>query len=115
MALYQGPFLGKHADLNWALPLRERLRSKFLQHLVQRGKNLFEAKEFEAAVVVLEKGLNVDPLAEEFYRNLMLCYQALGRRAEAIGVYQRCQKTLRAVLGVSPAPETVALYQSSHR
>ena len=115
IALYQGPFLGKHADLSWALLLRERLRSKFLRHLVQWSRGLFEAKEFEAAVVVLEKGLNVDPLAEEFYRDLMLCYQALGRRAEATGVYQRCQKILGAVLGVSPAPETVALYQSFHR
>ena len=113
IALYQGPFLGKHADLSWALLLRERLRSKFLRHLVQWSRGLFEAKEFEAAVVVLEKGLNVDPLAEEFYRDLMLCYQALGRRAEATGVYQRCQKILGAVLGVSPA--TVALYQSFHR
>src|SRR5256885_11887118 len=109
MALYQGPFLGKHADLNWALPLRERLRSKFLQHLVQRGKNLFEAKEFEAAVVVLEKGLNVDPLAEEFYRNLMLCYQALGRRAGGIGGCQRCQDNPRARLGVSPPARTPCL------
>jgi DNA-binding SARP family transcriptional activator len=115
MALYQGPFLGKHADLSWAMPLRERLRSKFLRHLIESGRSLFEAGELESAVAVFEKGLNVDPLAEEFYSNLMRCYQALNRRAEAMGVYQRCQKTLGAILGVYPAAETVALYQALQR
>jgi DNA-binding SARP family transcriptional activator len=45
----------------------------------------------------------------------MLCYQALDRRAEAIGVYRRCEKTLAATLGVSPAPAIVALYQTLQR
>jgi LuxR family transcriptional regulator, maltose regulon positive regulatory protein len=112
LALYQGPFLGKDAEFAWALPLRERLRTKFTRHLSQWGASLLKAKEFELAITILEKGINVDPLAEEFYRNLMLCYQALSRRAEAIGVYQRCQKILAATLGVSPAPETIALYRT---
>ena len=115
LALYQGPFLGKDAELAWALPLRERLRTKFLRSLTHWGRGLLEAKEFEPAITILEKGLNVDPLAEEFYRNLMLCYQGLSRRAEAIGVYRRCQKALAAALGVSPAPETIALYQTLQR
>lgn len=115
LALYQGPFLGQDAEFVWALPLRERLRTKFLRCLTQWGRRLLEAKEFELAIVILEKGINVDPLAEEFYRSLMLCYQALSRRAEAIGVYQRCQKTLAAAAGVSPAPETTALFQALQR
>lgn len=115
LALYQGPFLGKDAEFAWALPLRERLRTKFLRSLTQWGRKLIEAEEFELAIVIMEKGINVDPLAEEFYRSLMLCYQALSRRAEAIGVYQRCQKALAATAGVSPAPETIALYQALQR
>ena len=112
MALYQGPFLGKQVDASWALPLRERLRTKYLRHLVQWGRGLLRASEFEQAILAFERGLEVDELAEEFYRNLMRCYQALGRRAEAIGAYQRCQKTLAAVLGIAPAKETEALYQT---
>jgi DNA-binding SARP family transcriptional activator len=113
-ALYQGPFLGKHVDLPWALPMRERLRVKFMRHLAERGRALFDARQFDAAVALFEKGLSVDPLAEEFYRQLMACYQALDLRAEAIGVYRRCEKTLAATLGLSPAAKTVALYQSLH-
>src|SRR5204862_314379 len=97
--------------LSWAIPLRERLRTKFMRHLAERGRALSEAGEFGAAVALFEKGLNADPLAEEFYRQLMVCYQALDLRAEAIGVYRRCEKTLAATLGVAPGTKTVALYQ----
>src|SRR6185503_7077124 len=98
-------------DLSWAIPLRERLRTKFMRHLADRGRAMCEAGDFASAVALFEKGLSADPLAEEFYRHLMVCYQALDLRAEAIGVYKRCEKTLAATLGMSPAPKTVALYQ----
>ena len=110
-ALYQGPFLGPDTDLVWALPLRERLGARFVRHLAERGRELCEAEQFEAAIALFEKGLSADPLAEELYRNLMLCYQALDRRAEAIGIYRRCEKTLAATAGLSPAAKTVALYR----
>ena len=112
IALYQGPFLGNQNEAPWALPPRERLRTKFLRHLVQGGRSLLQAGACEQAILVFEKGLEVDELAEECYRHLMRCYQRLDRRAEAISVYQRCRKTLAAVLGISPAPETEALYQT---
>jgi LuxR family transcriptional regulator, maltose regulon positive regulatory protein len=115
LALYQGPFLGKDVDLPCAIPLRERLRAKFLRYLIQRSQDLLGAGDFKPAIAVLEKGLNVDPLAEDCYHTLMLCYQALNRRAEAIGVYRRCEKTLTATLGVSPAPQIVALYRTLQR
>src|SRR5262249_38352373 len=98
-------------DLAWAVPLRERLRTRFMRYMAERGRALFEARQFDAAIALFEKGVNADPLAEDFYRQLMLCYQALDLRAEAIGVYRRCEKTLAAVLGVAPAAKTVALYQ----
>ena len=110
--LYQGAFLGRHVDLSWAIPMRERLRVKFMRHLAERGHALFEAGEVAAAVALFERGLGVDPLAEEFYRQLMVCYQALDRRSEAIGVYRRCEKVLAASLGVSPAAKTLALYRA---
>jgi DNA-binding SARP family transcriptional activator len=110
--LYQGSFLARQLDLSWAIPMRERLRVKFMRHLADRGHALFEAGEVRAAVSLFEQGLGVDPLAEEFYRQLMVCYQALDRRSEAIGVYQRCEKVLAASLGVSPAAKTLALYRS---
>ena len=70
---------------------------------------------FAAAIAILEKGLEIDPLAEAFYSGLMQCHVALGQRAEAIGVYRRCQKMLAAGLGVAPGGKTVSLYQSLKR
>jgi DNA-binding SARP family transcriptional activator len=112
VALYQGSFLARHVDLSWAIPLRERLRVKFLRHLAERGHALFEAGDVSAAVALFEQGLSADPLAEEFYRQLMVCYQALDRRSEAIGVYRRCEKVLAASLGVAPAAKTLELYRT---
>jgi DNA-binding SARP family transcriptional activator len=114
LALYQGPFLGEQAEAGWAIPLRERLHARYVRHVAERGRALLAAGEYSAAIAALERGLNVDPLAEELYQALMLCYQALDRRAEAIKVYQRCEKTLAASLGVAPGGKTVALYQSLH-
>jgi DNA-binding SARP family transcriptional activator len=53
----------------------------------------------------------VDELAEELYRRLIMCYQRLDRKAEALSVYNRCKKTLSSALGIEPSPETQALYQ----
>ena len=49
--------------------------------------------------------------AESFCRRLMICQAQLGRRAEALAVYQRCRRVLLTHLGISPAAETQNLYQ----
>jgi DNA-binding SARP family transcriptional activator len=41
-----------------------------------------------------------------------VCYQRLGRLAEGIEVYNRCRKTLAAVLDISPSRETTAIYDA---
>jgi len=55
--------------------------------------------------------LIADNQAEGFYRNLMICYEQLGRRAEALETYNRCRKTLHGVHGVEPSSETKAVYE----
>jgi LuxR family maltose regulon positive regulatory protein len=112
MELYEGPFLADHADLDWAWPMRERLRSAFVPRLLRHGRQLTEARQLERAMAVFEKAIAVDPLAEEGYRALMRGHQALGRGAEALVVYEKCRTVLRSALETDPAPETVALYES---
>lgn len=113
--LYRGPFLGDQADAGWSVPLRERLHAKYVRHVAERGCALLAAGEYAEAIAALERGLHIDPLAEELYQALMLCYRALDRRAEAIQVYRRCEKTLAASLGVAPGGKTVELFRSLHR
>jgi DNA-binding SARP family transcriptional activator len=110
LSLYRGPFLGRDGA-PWALPLRDRLRSKFLRAVLQQGKALAESNQWEATIEGYLKGLETDPLAEELYRHLMLAYRKLDRFAEALAVYRRCQTALTSLLGAEPAPQTQALWR----
>lgn len=115
LGFYHGPFLGAAADESWALSLRERTRSRFLRALSALG-NFWEARgACDRAIFVYLRGLEVDPLAEVFYRHLMNCYIRAGRPAEACATYERCRRALATLLKVGPAPETQALYQTIPR
>jgi DNA-binding SARP family transcriptional activator len=61
------------------------------------------------ALICYQKGLEVDDLAEELYRRLMICHRQLGQVAEALVVYHRCRRKLSAVLRINPSPETDAV------
>lgn len=111
IGLYHGPFLGSD-NASCALSMRERLHSKFLRSLRNHGRKLCQAIQCEQAIAVYQKGLEVDNLAGEFYRNLMTCHAALGQRAEALAVYQRCRNIHRSILGVEPTSETQLLNQA---
>jgi DNA-binding SARP family transcriptional activator len=109
MALYHGHFLGREPPEPWSISLRERLRSKFLRHLIDMAHFWEQAGRHEAAILCYQKGLEIDDLAEIFYQRLMICYLHQGRRGEALAVYRRCRATLSLVLGISPAPATEAI------
>ncbi len=109
LALYQGPFLATEAEQPWLLSPRERLRSKFLRQFCALGHYWEGDGKWDKAINGYLQGVEVDPLAEEFYRSLMRCYRRQGRPAEACAVYARCRNTLKTVLGVNPSPETETL------
>jgi DNA-binding SARP family transcriptional activator len=109
LALYRGPFLGSEPGSAWATSTRERLRSRFLRATARLCRHWTESGDWERAAEGYARGLDVDDLAEEFYRELMRCYEQLGRRAEALRVAERCRATLATVLGVDPSPATQAI------
>jgi LuxR family maltose regulon positive regulatory protein len=112
LALYKGPFMATDADEAWYLPLRERLRNRFVRAMTEVGRHWESADQWERALECYQRCLDADPLAEGFYRQLIVCYQRLDRRAEAIEVYSRCRKALSALASVEPSAETRALYQA---
>lgn len=112
LALYRGPFLGQETEQSWAIPLRERLRSRVLRHLGRECRIWEDAKKWNKAADCYRRLLEMDSLAEEAYQRLMLSYQRMGRRAEALVVYERCRKNLSAMFGIKPSPETEAIYKS---
>jgi DNA-binding SARP family transcriptional activator len=109
--LYGGAFMGESVE-PWALSYRELLREKYLRAVRRLGMQYEGMGMFDRAIDWYQKGLETDNLAEEFYRRIMKCCSLLGRRAEAIAVYRRCDRVLRGVLGVGPSPETEDLFKS---
>ncbi|MEW6684213.1 MAG: BTAD domain-containing putative transcriptional regulator [Nitrospirota bacterium] len=111
LTLYQGSFLSQESEIPWTLSERERLRSRFLRYLEALGRHWEQTGQWERAVECYLKGLDIDHLAEGIYQRLMTAYHRLGRRAEAMGVYQRCRNTLSALLGVEPSSQTEGIYR----
>jgi len=62
------------------------------------------------AVTVAERAIEVDPLRESSWRNLMRGHDAAGHRVEALRAYERCRMLLADELGISPSAETQALF-----
>jgi two-component SAPR family response regulator len=112
LSLYKGPFLAGEVSSPRIMTARERLRSKFLRAVGFLGRSLERDGQWTEAIACYRRGLEVDDLAEGFYQRLMLCHGRLGQIAEAVGVYDRCRKTLTAVLGILPSPETETIRRS---
>src|SRR5438132_6175353 len=58
-----------------------------------------------------EQLIEVDPADEEAPRNLMQAALDAGNRGEVIRLFRRLREHLRADLGLSPSPATIALYE----
>ena len=108
--LYQGPFLGEGGEKSWALGLKEKLRVRFLRSLVSIGHFYESQGQWERAADAYERGLLADPVAEGLYRQLMVCFENQGRIAEAMEIFSRCKRALKARLEVEPSPETRQLF-----
>ena len=111
VSLYRGNFLPGDEEYPWTITYRERLRSKFVRFVMKVGECLEQAGQWGKAAEYYQKTIEVDEVAEEFYRRLMVCYQQLGNRAEAIRVYNRCRSALSAKMGILPSPKTEGIYK----
>ena len=110
IALYEGDFLPDLYE-DWIIAERERLRELYftalsqLMNLARQGGNHKQAMSYARHV------LNLDPLREDVTREMVALRYETGDRPGAIQEYQRFVQLLKKELGVSPMPETVALYQ----
>lgn len=111
-ALYKGSFLVHLQEMPWTIRLRQRLTSKFLRLVDKLGSHLERQGYYKEAAEHYQKALEADPLVEEFYQRLILCYNHQGLRAEALATYNRCRQILAALLNIEPAPRTLAIYNS---
>ena len=109
--LYKGPFLSGQAEAGWVLARRERLSAKFLRAMDTVSRVLLQDGEYSQAIRCLEKGVDVDPAAEGFYRSIMEAHLRQGHYAEALSAYERCRGALAAHAGLVPSSDTEAVKQ----
>lgn len=109
VSLYTGDlFPGNYED--WLLPLREELRQAYLAALVRLVALLEQSEDYRAAMRYAQRQLQIDPLDEAAYVQLMRLHARSGDRAGVRRVYELCASTLQRELGVEPGPATQAAF-----
>jgi LuxR family transcriptional regulator, maltose regulon positive regulatory protein len=110
--LYAGHFLEHETERPWAIKAREALRDRFLRHLRDAARVYESRRLWDEAARVYQTGLELDVLAEDLSRGLMLCHRELGDHSEALQAYRRCREFLTRFLGVPPNAKTQSIYHS---
>jgi len=111
-AAYPGHFLAGDEDQHWLMAMRDRLRAKLVRTALALGRRLQSAGRLHDAAALYERTLELDNLAEDLYRQLIVCQRELGERAAALRTYRRCKELLSVVLGAKPSPETESVRRS---
>jgi DNA-binding SARP family transcriptional activator len=111
--LYRGPFLSGMSLPNapeFELWVSEQ-RSACERVLLDALKVLISAEtaqpDYGRAIQHARLYLNIDEMAEDVHRNLMVLHVLSGDRPAALQQYQRCVTILKRELGVDPLPETI--------
>lgn len=108
VASYRGELLpGNYAD--WVGPIRESLQGSCAGLCAQSAAAWLAAGHAEHALGPALRGINVSPLSENAYRDLIRVQLALGEHAAAMHSYHSCFEMLERELGAGPGTETLAL------
>ncbi|QBD76155.1 hypothetical protein EPA93_09090 [Ktedonosporobacter rubrisoli] len=99
----------------WMSTQREAIRRRLnvLSDLLSTWQ--MEAGELTAAIATATRWVETDPSNEEAARRLMQLFFSIGKRDEALYVYETTRAWLRRELDVEPAPETLALAERLRR
>jgi DNA-binding SARP family transcriptional activator len=111
-AIYQGPFLPADTDAAWAMPMREKLRFRYIELVTALGEHLESVERWTDAIEWYRRGLQADELAEPFYQGLMRCYQKSNKRTEALNVYRLMRQTFSSAHDIEPSEHSERIYRS---
>lgn len=116
-ALYQGEFLAglfvKNSQLfeEWVLLVREQLHRQTLEALTILARAAEAAKDYAQLTRVASRQLALEPWYEDAHRQVMRSLALRGQTTAALVHYTYCCRILAEELGVTPSPETQALYE----
>jgi SARP family transcriptional regulator, regulator of embCAB operon len=94
----------------WVTLKRSELREVFVRAHECLSEPTIWHKEPQYAVRHAREAVALEPFRETSYQLLMRAHAAVGNRAEALRVYERCRSLFSEELGVSPSPQTEAVY-----
>jgi DNA-binding SARP family transcriptional activator len=108
---WTGQLLPEDSYADWAEEHRARLTETHAAVATLLGSKLFELGERDAALALLEPLASSRPLDEQLHRVLIDVVAGLGRRWEAIEIYERLRDALDDAYAAEPEPQTKALYR----
>jgi DNA-binding SARP family transcriptional activator len=114
-SLYGGDLLADDPYEDWPVLARERLRLAHLDVLDRLSRLHFDQGRYGASASLCLDLLERDACREDAHRRLIRCYSRQGHAHLALRQYRACAATLRAELGVDPAPSTVRLHEAIRR
>jgi LuxR family maltose regulon positive regulatory protein len=106
--LYHGDFLPSW-DHEWVLYRRQSLFDNYLEALIGLGACARARHNSREALVAFRHALDVDPYCEAAHRGIMLCYDDLGEKKQALAQFNQLRNLLLDELGVEPSDETLDL------
>jgi len=92
--------------------MRDNLQMNMLKSITQLADYWENQKDWKKTLELYQKGLEINSTSEDLFQRLMLSYQNLGCRAEAITAFNQCQKNLSSRLGIEPSSRTKAIFDS---
>lgn len=108
--LYRGDFFSNLKYEDWLEIYREELREYYLNLIEVLTDKLFKEEKYRDTVNYLHKGIEYDPYRENFYLLYIKALVKLGRIAEAINSYKKCERILKEELDLLPGQELNNVY-----
>jgi len=105
------PFLPSE-EAPWIERQRQKLASVLIRSLQCLSMVSAESHDLASAVVYTTQILELEPLRESAYHQLMKLHVRMGNSAEALRVFADCRTRLRDELGASPSPDIEQLHLS---
>ena len=109
-ALYGDDFLAEDRAAPWVIPQRQALQTEYRDALASLAGVYAELGRYAEAIRAAETALDVDPLLESVYRQLMRYHYRAGNKAQALKVYRNCEKLIGELFGDGLTPQTRHLF-----
>lgn len=111
IGLYSGHFLNDTEDAAWQATYRARLAGKFKRAVGRLARQRGTGVAATGVRGLLERALEIDPMAEDLARELMQLLFDAGEQAAALAAFERCRAAIDRGLAARPSAATMQLLE----